>query len=142
MSCLYPINDQKTPEPSPIQDEQWFKSKVNKFFNIFRREKEEFKVEHVENKVFGNRLQNLDMDKEQSNVPIFVTTCIRLINAENSITTQGLYRASGNKTVIDDVRKKVMISVVVSCFLANLSRFSMIHFRSIKVVVRVKDTPT
>lgn len=91
----------------PITDEQSFKSKVNRFFNRFRREKEEFKVQHVENKVFGNLLDHLDMDKDHPNVPLFVTTCIQLIDKEDAITTLGIYRASGNKTVIDEVRKKV-----------------------------------
>jgi len=47
------------------------------------------------------------MDQDHSNVPVFVVKCIELLEPENVITTPGLYRASGNKTVMDEVRKKI-----------------------------------
>lgn len=81
---------------------------MNRWFNFFKRDG--YKVDHIENKVFGNHLQHLDMDKIDHHVPLFVTTCIRLIEKDDAITTQGIYRASGNKTVIDDVRRKVSLS--------------------------------
>lgn len=69
--------------------------------------KNEHKIEHGEKKVFGSSIKNLDMDEKYTNVPVFVTRCIDLLEEESAITTPGLYRQSGNKTIIDDVRKKI-----------------------------------
>lgn len=85
---------------------------TSRFKQMFRGmfKSNEMKVDHkriFEKKVFATALAGLDMDETNPNVPVFVTRCIDLLEAEDKIQTAGIYRASGNKTMMDEVRKKI-----------------------------------
>ena len=56
--------------------------------------------------VFGTNLEHLEMD-ELENVPKFVTECVNIINEEENVKTHGIYRTSGNKMVIENLKKWV-----------------------------------
>ncbi|XP_063705804.1 rho GTPase-activating protein 15-like [Culicoides brevitarsis] len=58
-----------------------------------------------DNKLFGNSLEKLRMS--ELNVPTFVVTCVEELEKREVIETMGLYRASGNKTTMDELRKKI-----------------------------------
>lgn len=60
----------------------------------------------VTTKVYGNALRKLVMHKDFG-VPVFVIACISELGDPNVIGTLGLYRASGNKLTIDEIKKKV-----------------------------------
>lgn len=82
---------------------------MSKFKKFFKKRELPLGPGPFENKVFGNTIQNLDMSTEYYYVPLFVVTCIERLEANGVITTHGLYRASGNKTTIDEIKKKVIL---------------------------------
>lgn len=53
--------------------------------------------------IFGNTLRNLQ-DSFRTSVPEFVARTIALIESEKNITSQGVYRASGNLATIQKLR--------------------------------------
>lgn len=57
--------------------------------------------------VYGVELEKVEKDLEHINVPRFVVVCIAIIEEEENITTNGIYRASGNKNSIELVKKKM-----------------------------------
>uniref|UniRef100_A0A336K433 CSON011299 protein n=1 Tax=Culicoides sonorensis TaxID=179676 RepID=A0A336K433_CULSO len=71
----------------------------------------------LENKVFGNSLAILEISSEVPNVPLIVVACIKRLEEEDMIITHGLYRASGNKITIDELKKKVEQNNVIYDFL-------------------------
>ncbi|GAB0094022.1 Rho GTPase activation protein [Sergentomyia squamirostris] len=56
--------------------------------------------------VFGKDLQDVRLDPDLG-VPRFIVKCIEIIEEEENIKTNGIYRASGNKILIEEVRKKM-----------------------------------
>lgn len=64
------------------------------------------KLEKQRTVVFGSDLNTLKLDPDTS-VPKFVVECIRLIQQPESIQTNGVYRASGNKNSIEMVKKRM-----------------------------------
>lgn len=56
--------------------------------------------------IFGNTLKNLQT-KFNCSVPVFVSKSIALIELEKNITSQGVYRASGNLATIQKVRFEI-----------------------------------
>uniref|UniRef100_A0A1B0GQJ0 Uncharacterized protein n=1 Tax=Phlebotomus papatasi TaxID=29031 RepID=A0A1B0GQJ0_PHLPP len=56
--------------------------------------------------VFGPNLNDIRLDPDEG-IPKFVVKCIQCIEMQENITTNGIYRASGNKILIEAVRKKM-----------------------------------
>lgn len=79
----------------------WMKTFLGKF-----KSSKDLKTEESQKKVFGTPISCLDLEND---VPVFVLKCIGLLDQEHFIKTSGIYRASGNKTVIDELKKKVRI---------------------------------
>lgn len=57
--------------------------------------------------VFGTTLDEVEKDDEFKDIPKFVVKCVEVIELEENIRTNGIYRASGKKESIDKLRKKV-----------------------------------
>lgn len=60
----------------------------------------------VEEEFFGTNLQTVEKDSELKFVPKVVVECVNVLETESNIKTPGLYRVSGNKTVIEAFKKK------------------------------------
>lgn len=60
--------------------------------------------------VFGAALEEVEKDEQFSDIPRFVVECIRVIEIEENLHTNGIYRASGKKDSIDKLRKRVRFS--------------------------------
>uniref|UniRef100_A0A1B0C970 Rho-GAP domain-containing protein n=1 Tax=Lutzomyia longipalpis TaxID=7200 RepID=A0A1B0C970_LUTLO len=56
--------------------------------------------------VFGPDLNDVRLDPNEG-IPRFVVKCIECIELPENIKTNGIYRASGNKVLIEGVRKKM-----------------------------------
>lgn len=61
------------------------------------------------NLVFGVDLDEVEKDEKHTNIPKFVVECIKIIELDENIQTNGIYRASGKKESIDKLKKKVNI---------------------------------
>lgn len=59
------------------------------------------------NQVYGIELDDVEKDEKFTDIPKFVVECIRIIELEENMQTNGIYRASGKKDSIDKLRKKV-----------------------------------
>ncbi|XP_055390060.1 homeobox protein 2 isoform X2 [Condylostylus longicornis] len=57
--------------------------------------------------IFDAELQEVEMNGICENVPRFVVDCIEIIEQKDCIQIDGLYRASGNKVAIDDLKKRL-----------------------------------
>lgn len=57
--------------------------------------------------VFGATLDDVEKDEQYSDIPRFVVECIKVIEIEENMKTNGIYRASGKKDSIDKLRKRV-----------------------------------
>lgn len=66
--------------------------------------------------VFGATLDEVEKDDEYGFIPKFVVECIRIIELEENMQTNGIYRASGRKDSIDKLRKRVKCFFFVSLF--------------------------
>lgn len=58
--------------------------------------------------VFGTTLEEVEKDDKTRDIPKFVVECIKVIELEENIRTNGIYRASGKKDSIDKLRKRVI----------------------------------
>lgn len=59
------------------------------------------------NLVYGVELDDVERDETFTEIPKFVVECIKIIEMEENIRTNGIYRASGKKDSIDKLRRKV-----------------------------------
>lgn len=57
--------------------------------------------------VYGVEMDEIEKDDNYPNVPRFVVECIGIIENEENLITNGIYRASGKKESIDKIKKKV-----------------------------------
>lgn len=57
--------------------------------------------------VFGANLDEVEKDEQFPDIPRFVVECIKVIEIEENLHTNGIYRASGKKDSIDKLRKRV-----------------------------------
>lgn len=64
------------------------------------------------NLVFGVDLDEVEKDEKFTNIPKFVVECIKIIELDENIQTNGIYRASGKKESIDKLKKKVTMNLV------------------------------
>lgn len=55
--------------------------------------------------IFGFDLECIERDSTFPNVPRFVVECVRIVEEYENLTTNGIYRASGNKNCIEAIRK-------------------------------------
>lgn len=60
----------------------------------------------VEEDFFGSNLETVEKDSEFKQVPKIVVECIHSLETNSNLKTPGLYRVSGNKTVIEAFKKK------------------------------------
>lgn len=65
------------------------------------------KISSIGNLVYGVELEEVEKDDKFTDIPKFVVECIKIIEMEENIRTNGIYRASGKKDSIDKLRKKV-----------------------------------
>lgn len=70
---------------------------------------EKKRLNHSNTLVFGTTLEEVEKDDNLHFIPKFVVECIRIIELEENIQTNGIYRASGKKDSIDKLRKKVIL---------------------------------
>lgn len=63
-------------------------------------------VKEVEEDFFSSNLETVEKDLEHKNVPRIVVECVGSLETSTNISTPGLYRVSGNKTVIETFKKK------------------------------------
>lgn len=97
-NLLETLNDEQAKSSSNL---------MSKLKKLFKKREVSLGPGPSENRIFGNSLEKLDMSTWSPFVPSFIVTCIETLEADDVITTHGLYRASGNKTTIDDIKKKV-----------------------------------
>lgn len=57
--------------------------------------------------VYGVPIDEIEKDDQNPYVPKFVVECIGIIENEENLITNGIYRASGKKESIDKIKKKV-----------------------------------
>lgn len=57
--------------------------------------------------VYGVEIDEIEKDDKNPYVPKFVVECITIIENEENLITNGIYRASGKKESIDKIKKKV-----------------------------------
>lgn len=57
--------------------------------------------------IFGATLDAVEKDEQHPDIPKFVVECIKVIEIEENMQTNGIYRASGKKDSIDKLRKRV-----------------------------------
>lgn len=69
--------------------------------------------------VFGATLEEVEKDDKLTDIPKFVVECIKVIEMEENIKTNGIYRASGKKDSIDKLRKRVSHRREKTRFLLN-----------------------
>lgn len=60
----------------------------------------------VEEDFFASNLETVEKDLEHKQVPRIVVECIAALEANTNLKTPGIYRVSGNKTVIEAFKKK------------------------------------
>lgn len=68
--------------------------------------------------VFGATLEDVEKDEYYRDIPKFVVECIKVIEIEENMQTNGIYRASGKKDSIDKLRKRVNI-LDISFYVGN-----------------------
>lgn len=66
--------------------------------------------------VFGATLEDVEKDERWVHVPKFVVECVRIIQMDENILTNGLsrYRPSGKKESIDKLRKRVSVCLQIN----------------------------
>lgn len=64
--------------------------------------------------VFGASLNEVEKDEQFPDIPRFVVECIKVIEIEENLHTNGIYRASGKKDSIDKLRKRVRSCSIVT----------------------------
>lgn len=79
------------------------------------------KLSAAGNLVYGVELDEVEKDDKCTDIPKFVVECIKIIEMEENIRTNGIYRASGKKDSIDKLRKKVS----VKCATAKLRTINL-----------------
>lgn len=65
------------------------------------------RLHHTGTTVFGAKLEDVEKDDKFTDIPKFVVECIKVIEIEDNLRTNGIYRASGKKDSIDKLRKRV-----------------------------------
>lgn len=65
------------------------------------------RLNHTGTIVFGATLEDVEKDDKLTDIPKFVVECIKVIEMEENLRTNGIYRASGKKDSIDKLKKRV-----------------------------------
>lgn len=58
--------------------------------------------------IYGVEMDQIEKDDRHPHVPKFVVECIAIIENDENLITNGIYRASGKKESIDKIKKKVI----------------------------------
>lgn len=58
-------------------------------------------------KIFGCNLEYVEKDGYYKEIPKFVVECVKYLEIESNLRTSGIYRISGNKTIMDALKKKM-----------------------------------
>ncbi|KAI8906692.1 Rho GTPase activation protein [Gorgonomyces haynaldii] len=95
------INEDTEPETME-EKKNILKSKLATFFKRAEKEKEEKPASIV---VFGSDLKTL-VEKEGKSIPTLIQTCIDQVK-ERGLTSQGIYRLSGNSATITKLKQLV-----------------------------------
>ncbi len=66
--------------------------------------------------IYGVEMDEIEKDEKYPNVPRFVVECIAIIENQENLVTNGIYRASGKKESIDKIKKKVRRSCAFNDF--------------------------
>lgn len=96
----------------PKKEREKFRDKMKGKFKLKSSRAQVANVEtaevtkEIEEEFFGTNLETVEKDSEQKFVPKIVVDCISVLENESNIKTPGLYRVSGNKTVIEAFKKK------------------------------------
>lgn len=75
--------------------------------------------------IFGATLDAVEKDEQHPDIPKFVVECIKVIEIEENMQTNGIYRASGKKDSIDKLRKRVKRIGLINLFRSNTHRFPL-----------------
>lgn len=59
----------------------------------------------IEEEFFGSNLETVEKDSE--NVPKIVVEIVKILEDITNLSTPGIYRVSGNKTLIEALKKKM-----------------------------------
>lgn len=65
------------------------------------------RLNHTGTIVFGATLEDVEKDDKLTDIPKFVVECVKVIEMEENLRTNGIYRASGKKDSIDKLKKRV-----------------------------------
>lgn len=106
------VDSVEIPAEEPKKERERLRDKMKGKFRI--KSSKPANVEHENTKVvkevdeefFGPNLETVEKDSENKQVPKIVVECVSNIESEPNIVTPGLYRVSGNKTVIEAFKKK------------------------------------
>lgn len=114
---LNSTDDMGLPSDSPRKDRfrdkmlSKFRLKSSKTVNISDPSlNETTKIEDDElerHKIFGCNLEYVEKDGYYKEIPKFVVECVKFLEIESNLRTSGIYRISGNKTVMDALKKKM-----------------------------------
>ncbi len=63
--------------------------------------------ENERHKIFGCNLEYVEKDGYYKEIPKFVVECIKYLEIRSNLRTPGIYRISGNKTIMDSIKKKM-----------------------------------
>lgn len=91
----------------PKKERERFRDKMkNKLkFKTSRTQDLPVPPKESETSLINTNLESVERDAELQ-VPKIVVLCCKILEDEINIKTAGLYRVSGNKTIIDNLRKK------------------------------------
>lgn len=87
-----------------------FKLKSSRTVNISDQSLNESKSDDDElerHKIFGCNLEYVEKDGYYKEIPKFVVECVKYLEIESNLRTSGIYRISGNKTIMDALKKKL-----------------------------------
>lgn len=71
--------------------------------------------------VFDVTLDEVEKDEKLTDIPKFIVECIKVIEIEENMRTNGIYRASGKKDSIDKLRKRVIFLKICIKSIINLN---------------------
>jgi hypothetical protein len=101
--------DHEAVEVEPKKDRERFRDKMRVKFKL-KSSKHAISLDSNDEifTYFESNLETVEKDSEFKYVPKVVVDCVKILEGEsNHIQTPGLYRVSGNKTVIEALKKKL-----------------------------------
>lgn len=94
----------------PKKEREKFRDKMKVAFKLkskpFANQETVDAPKEVEEEFFGSNLETAEKDLEHKYVPKIVVECVSALEYDSNILTPGIYRVSGNKTLIEAFKKK------------------------------------